>query len=218
MRLAGADRPEEFKSRTEALYDEEQQRAILAAAAVSWRRQLKLVGILVRTAPADGRAAIRRREEKVDALLPQNPASPSELRESLSELLPRHPSLVDAFVSRLTDSVGAPGADQETVLALAAENGVETTHTEAIIRALQAPRTELARRVREGIEAMQQNELRVAAPEGLAPPPPKEKARERVACGRQGEGGRFSGSPQARARRARRGARLRSMESWTICS
>ncbi|MBA2566365.1 MAG: DUF3883 domain-containing protein [Thermoleophilaceae bacterium] len=178
MRLAGADRPEEFESRTEALYDEEQQRAILAAAGVLWRRQLKLVGLLVRTAPADGRAAIRRREEEVDTLLPQNPASPIELRESLSELLPGHSSLVDAFISRLTDSVAAPGADRETVLALASEHGVETTHTYAIDRALQAPRRELARRVREGIETMQQNELRVAAPEGLAPPPPK-KERER---------------------------------------
>ena len=69
--LAGADRPEEFEGRTEALYDEEQQRAILTAAGVAWRRQLKLVGILVRTAPADGRAAIRRREDEVDKLLPE---------------------------------------------------------------------------------------------------------------------------------------------------
>jgi hypothetical protein len=178
MRLAGVDRPEEFESQTEALYDQEQQRAILAAAGVSWRRQLKLVGILVRTGPADGRAAIRRREEEVDTLLPQNPASPIELRNSLSELLPGHPSLVDAFVLRLTDSVAAPTADQETVLALAAEHGVETTHADAIIRALQAPRTELVRRVREGIETMQQSGLRVAAPAGLALPPPK-KERER---------------------------------------
>lgn len=179
MRLAGTDRPEEFDARTEALYNEEQQRAILAAAAVSWRRQLKLVGILVRTTLADGRAAIRRRDEEIDALLPQNPASPSELRESLSELLPGHPSLVAAFVSHLTDSVAAPSADQETVLALAAEHGVMTTHTDAIIRALQAPRTELARRVREGIEAMQQNDLRVAPPEGLAPPPAKKERKGR---------------------------------------
>jgi len=178
MRLAGEDQPEEFDRRTEALYDEEQQRAILAAASVSWRRQLKLVGILVRIAPADGRAAIRRREEEVDTLLPENPASPRELRESLTELLPRHPSLVDAFVSRLTDSVAAPSADRETVLALAAAHGVDTTHMDAIIRALQAPRTELVRRVREGIETLQQNELRVTSPKGLAPPPPK-KERER---------------------------------------
>ena len=175
MRLAGTDRPEEFDARTEALYDEEQQRAILAAAAVSWRRQLKLVGILVRTTPADGRAAIRRRDEEIDTLLPQNPASPIELRESLSDLLPGHPSLVAALVSRLTDSVAARGADQETVLALAAKHGVMTTHTETVIRALQAPRTELARRVRESIETMQQNELRVAPPEGLAPPPPQKE-------------------------------------------
>ena len=175
MRLAGADRPEEFESRTAALYDEEQRRAILAAAGVLWRRQLKLVGILVRTAPADGRAAIRRREEEVDTLLPQNPASPIELRESLSELLPGHPSLVDAFFSHLTDSVAAPGADRGTVLALVAEHGVDTTHVDAIIRALQAPRTELVRRVKEGIETMRQNELRVATPEGLAPPPSKKK-------------------------------------------
>ena len=175
MRLAGVDRSEEFESRTEALYDEEQQRAILAAAGVAWRRQLKLVGILVRTTPADGRAAIRRREEEVDKLLPENPASPIKLRASLSELLPGHPSLVDAFASRLTNSVAAPGADQETVLALAVEHGVETSHTDLIIRALQAPRTELARRVRESIETMQHSELHVAAPQGLAPPPPKEQ-------------------------------------------
>ena len=86
--LAGADRPEEFESRTEALYDEEQQRAILTAAGVSWRRQLKLVGILVRTAPADGRAAIRRREDEVDKLLPQNPASPIKLRASSPSCCP----------------------------------------------------------------------------------------------------------------------------------
>lgn len=178
MRLAGDDQPEEFDRRTEALYDEEQQRAILAAASVSWRRQLKLVGILVRIAPADGRAAIRRREEEVDTLLPENPASPLELRESLAELLPRHPSLVDAFVSRLTDSVAAPSADRETVLPLAAAHGVDTTHADAIIRALQAPRTQLVRRVREGIETMQHNELRVTSPKGLAPPPLK-KERER---------------------------------------
>jgi len=178
MRLAGADRRGEFERRTEALYDQEQRRAILSAAGVSWRRQLRLVGLVVRTAPADGRAAIRRREEEVDTLLPQNPASPIELRESLPELLPGHPSLVDAFASRLTDSVAAPSADQQTVLALAAEHDVDITHTEAIIRALQAPRTELARRVREGIETMQQNDLRVAAPKGLAPTPPK-KEREK---------------------------------------
>jgi hypothetical protein len=154
------------------LYDEEQQRAILTAAGVAWRRQLKLVGILVRTAPADGRAAIRRREDEVDKLLPENPASPIKLRASLSELLPGHPSLVDAFVPRLTDSVAAPGADQETVLALAAEHGVETNHTDLINRALQAPRTALSRRVRESIKTMQQNALRVATPKGLAPPPP----------------------------------------------
>ena len=184
MRLAGAERPEEFESQTEALYDEEQRRAILAAAAVSWRRQLKLIGILVRTGPADGRAAIRRREEEVDMLLPQNPASPIELRESLSELLPGHPSLVDAFVSRLTDSVAAPSADQETVLALAADHEVETTHADAISRALQAPRTELVRRVTESIETMQQSGLRVTAPEGLGLPPPKrerEKGPRKVA-------------------------------------
>ena len=182
--LAGADRPEEFETRTEALCDEEQQRAILTAAGVAWRRQLKLVGILVRTAPADGRAAIRRREDEVDKLLPENPASPIKLRASLSELLPGHPSLVGAFVPRLADSVAAPGADQETVLALAAEHGVETNHTDLINRALQAPRTALSRRVRESIKTMQQNELRVATPKRLAPPPPKkqrEKGSRRVA-------------------------------------
>lgn len=175
MRLAGLDRPEELESRTEALYNEEQQRAILARAAASWRRQLKLIGILVRTGPADGRAAIRRREEEVDTLLPQNPASPIALRDSLSELLPSHPLLVDAFVSRLTDSLATPGADQESVLQLAAGHSVETCHAETILRALKAPRTELARRVREGIETMQRDGLHVAVPEGLAPPPPKKR-------------------------------------------
>ena len=201
MRLAGADRPEEFESRTEALYDEEQRRAILAAAGVSWRRQLKLVGILVRTTPADGRAAIRRREEEVDTLLPQNPASPIELRESLSELLPGHPSLVDAFVSRLTDSVAAPGADQETVLALAAEHGVETdSHGRDHPGAPGA--SDGTRPAGEGghrDDAAERAARRSSG--GPRASAPEEGARERVAQGRQGEGRRFSGPPQARARR-----------------
>ncbi len=175
MRLADIDSPEELGDRTEALYDEEQRKAILAAAAVSWRRQLKLIGILVRTGPGDSRASIRRREEEADTLLPPNPALPTEMRDSLSELLPRHPSLVEALASRLVDSVAAPSADREAVLALAAAHDVEVGHVDVIIRALQAPRTELARRVRESIATIEENDLSIAVPEGLAPPRPKKK-------------------------------------------
>lgn len=175
MRLSGATERETFERETEALYDEEQRRSILAHAGASWRRQLKLVGILARTTPADGRAAIRRRAEEVDALLPPNPASPVALRPRLAELLPGHLQLAEEISAALSDSVAAPGADQDALLDQAAEHGIDATHVDAVLRALQAPRTELARRVRESMETMRTNELSVAVPEGLAPSPSKKK-------------------------------------------
>lgn len=173
MRLAGLDRREELEGLTEALYDPEQQRLILASIAASWRAQLKLLGILVRTGPADGRASIRRREEEVDGLLPTNPASPTALQEGLAELLPGHPSLVDALAARLIDSVAAPSTDRESILALAAEHGAEVGHVDLVARALQEPRTELARRVKDSIAALRENGLSITVPEGLAAPKPK---------------------------------------------
>ena len=195
MRLAGVDRPEEFESRTEALYDEEQQRAILAAAGVSWRRQLKLVGILVRTAPADGRAAIRRREEEVDTLLPQNPASPIELRESLSGAAARA-----SFISRRIrfpanglrrsarrgprDGSGSRGGARR------GDNSRGRDHPSA-----PSPS--------DGTRPASEGEHRDDAAEraarrgsgGSRASAFEEGARERVAQGRQGEGRRFSGPP-----------------------
>ena len=172
-----------FESRTEALYDEEQQRAILTAAGVAWRRQLKLVGILVRTAPADGRAAIRRREDEVDKLLPEPRLHRSSSTRGLRAAA--RASFAGWRVCSPPDglrrgAVRGPGDGSRS--RGRARRG--TNHTDLINRALQAPRTALSRRVRESIKTMQQNELRVATPKRLAPPPPKrqrEKGSRRVA-------------------------------------
>ena len=141
-------------------------------------RQLKLVGILARTAPADGRAAIRRREEEVDDAAAAEPGFTDRARESLSELLPGHPSLAEAFAARSRTPSRRPARTRTTLLDLAGGARRGDRSLDAVVRALQAPRTELARRVREGIETMQKNELRVAVPEGLAAPAPRRSAEE----------------------------------------
>jgi hypothetical protein len=171
VRIAGVAGRAELRERTEDLYDEEQRRQILVSAAVAWRRQLAFLGVLVRTSGADSRASIRRRAEEVDELLPARPSSPLKLRTSLAELLPGHAALAGALSDRLTDSVAAPGADREAILTLTAQHGVETRHADLITRALQAPRRELARRVRESIAAIEQDRLSVTVPLGLAPAP-----------------------------------------------
>ena len=170
LRIAGID-AEELERQTVALYDDEERGRILGAAGAAWRSQLKLLGVLAKTSPAEGRAAIRRQWELVESLLPPNPSSPRDLEEGLEKLLPGHPSLAEAIAEQLSDSIAAPGADRTALLKLAEEHGVETAHWQAVVRAQEDVGPELARRIRKSIDDIEG--LRVAVPEDLAARAPR---------------------------------------------
>jgi hypothetical protein len=93
LRLSGIESREQLEALTRTLYDAEERRRILSGAAAAWRSELRLLGILSRTSPVEGRAAIRLQAEAVDAMLPLNLSSPTELRPSLADLLPGRESL-----------------------------------------------------------------------------------------------------------------------------
>ncbi len=181
LRLSGFEGREQLEARMRALYDPEERRRILTGMAAAWRSELRLLGILLRTSPVEGRAAIRLQAEAVDAVLPVNSSSPTELRPSLVDVLPRHELFQRVLYEWLSDSVSAPGVERTQLFALADEHGIATGHEAAVVQALQAPRRELARQVRENIGAMKDQGLRVAVPKGLGPParrpeqPPKRR-------------------------------------------
>lgn len=182
LRISGVESHEQLEALTRTLYDAEERRRILTAAAAAWRSELRLLGILSRTSPTEGRAATRLQAEAVDAILPFNPSSPTELKPSLTDLLPGHESLQLTLSERLTDSVSARGADRNELLALADVHGLTTAHVSAVLQALQVPRRELARQMRESIGAMNDRGLRVAVPAGLGrlPRSPKGPSKRRT--------------------------------------
>lgn len=167
LRIADID-GEELERQTVALYDDEERRRILGATAAAWRSQLKLIGVLVRASPAEGRAAIQRHADQVESLLPPNPSSPLDLKDALAKLLPGHPTLAEEIAGQLSDSIAAPGADRSALLKLAEEHDVETSHWQAVVRAQEEVGPEQARRIRKSIDGIEG--LPVSAPERLAAP------------------------------------------------
>jgi hypothetical protein len=173
IRIAGLASVEELEARVAQLYDREEQERILRASAASWRAELLVLGTLVRTLQGDSRAAIRAQSATVEELLPVAPASPAALRPSLEALLSNHPSLASALAQRMTDALSAM-PERASLLALGIQHGLDTSHLQAVERALQGPRRELARKLRAQIARLETRSLRPSLPTGLQAAPSKE--------------------------------------------
>jgi hypothetical protein len=174
IRLAGFASPEELEASVEQLYDPEEQQRILRASAAAWRSQLALLGILARTKQGDSRAAVRGQSDTVEELLPVGPPTPAVLRPSLDDLFAAHPSLASALAVQVTDALSSV-PEKESLLAVAREHGLATDHLEAVERALQGPRRELAHRLRRQITELETESLRPELPAGLTGVQPDER-------------------------------------------
>src|SRR5260370_28987366 len=75
-RLAGCGSAAELGQRVVALFDTEERNRILRGLARDWRRQLRLIGVLVRAVPHEPRAVTRLHAQDVHPLLPANPDPP----------------------------------------------------------------------------------------------------------------------------------------------
>ena len=172
-RIAGLTSAKELEALVEQLYDREEQERILRASAASWRAELLVLGTLARTRQGDSRAAIRAQATTVEELLPVAPTSPAALRPSLDELLSTHPSLASALAGRITDALSVM-PERASLLALANEHGLATSHLQAVERALQGPRRELARKLRAQMARLETRSLRPRLPAGLQAAPTTE--------------------------------------------
>lgn len=173
MRMAGLTTDEELESLVQQLYNREEQERILRAAAASWRVELLLLGIIARTGQGDSRAAIRTHAAAVEELLPLAPTSPATLRPSLDRLFATHRSLANALSERITDALSVI-PERASLLALANEHGLATDHLQAVERALEGPRHELARKLRDQMTQLETRSLRPRLPAGLQGAPTTE--------------------------------------------
>jgi hypothetical protein len=171
--IAGLTDAKELEALVEQLYDPEEQERILRASAASWRAELFVLGTLARTRQGDSRAAIRAQATTVEELLPVAPTSPAALRPPLDELLPTRPSLANALAGRITDALSVM-PERASLLALANAHGLATGHLQAVERALQGPRRELARKLRAQMVRLETRSLRPRLPAGLQAAPATE--------------------------------------------
>jgi hypothetical protein len=185
IRLGGFTSADDLEVQIDRLYDPEEQERILRASAAEWRSQLALLGILARTHQGDSRAAVRAQADTVEGLLPLAPPSPAVLRPSLDELFATHPSLANALSDQITDAL-SDLPERGSLLALAREHGITTDHLEAVERALEGPRRELAQRLRGHMRQLETESVRPEIPVGLKAvrpaEPDKTKDRRKVAA------------------------------------
>jgi hypothetical protein len=165
-RLAGFG-VEELDAKVLLLFDEEEQRRFLRDHAARWRREIRLLAVLARTRPSATRAAIRATDEAVTAALPLNPSSPADLRDALGELLSEHPALARQIGERLAASVNVVALDRDELLSWARQDGVAVDRLALIERALETPRRDQARALKERSQRLAQRGVRPAAPPGL---------------------------------------------------
>ena len=201
VRLAGVAGLADLDALVKSLYDREEQARILRAAAAAWRNELAFLAVLARTQRGESRAAIRAQADLVDDGLPDAPSVPSDLRVSATNLFATHPSLADALAEQLNDVLAAL-PERATLLMLASEHRVETGHRADVERALEAPKSELARKLRSNIAQLKNKAVRPITPEGLQaakrpdPSPDKQGTKRKVAAVKVGAGA------DARKRRA----------------
>lgn len=192
IRLGGFGSVEALDDRVRLLFNYEEQQRVLRERAAQWRREIRLLAVLCRLGPAETRATIRAIDEVVGATLPVAPAVPSDLVEAVRALFVEHVDLGDRLAECLIDSLASLGPDRDELLALAETLGVEVGRFSTLLRALEAPRRDHARAIKDRAERMLRAGLAPTQPEGMVAPPAAAGAgtpgRKRVASVKVGEG------------------------------
>ena len=171
-RLAGCKNGGELEQRVVALFNVEERSRILRSLARDWRRQLHLIGVLVRTVPHEPRAVTRLHAEEVDRLLPLNPDLPSDLRSQLPALLPGAQGLAASLADLLLDEVTASPPDQNVIGMLLSEHGLEPGQLKGVENVLAMPAKTEARRLRAQIDQLGEHSIDISAPKTRTTAPP----------------------------------------------
>ncbi len=168
VRLARVGSVAELDARVEAFYDPEERARALRDRARLWRTELILLSTLARTVPGETRTATRSQAHEVSALLPSAPATPSELAPSLDGLLAAHSDLVQYLSTLLSDSLTSEGPDRSELMAVAEKSGLTTHLLARVVQALDEPRRDLGRDIRERAQRLRQAAVVLRPPAALA--------------------------------------------------
>ena len=101
------------------------------------------------------------------SVLSRNPSSPIDLREALDELFGEHRELASRISDQLEATVNTAAPDRKQLLAWAEHDGLATDRLEMVQRALDAPRHEHVRRLRERWRRLDQSRVRPVPPPAL---------------------------------------------------
>jgi hypothetical protein len=171
VRLAGCADPAELNHLILRLYDAQERSRILGVLAREWRRQLRLIGVLVRAAPREPRSATRMHADEVDAVLSANPAVPTDLQHALPPLLPGAANLQAELAQLLIDEVTASPPDRRVIDRLLRDHGLDPARLDEIERVLAMPARAEARRLRSQMDQLATHSVRVAPPAMRTTPP-----------------------------------------------
>lgn len=171
-RLAACGSVADLEQRVVALFDVEERSRILRGLARDWRRQLRLIGVLLRAVPHEPRATTRVHADEVDRLLPANPDRPSDLRPQLPVLLPGVPGLIASLAPLLLDEVTASPPDRKTIQTIRSAHGLEPDRLQEIEKVLAMPAKTEARRLRAQIDELVMGSIEVSPPTSRATPAP----------------------------------------------
>ncbi len=106
------------------------------------------------------------------AALPLNPSSPADLQSVLGELLGERLTLARQIGARLVASVNADFPDRDQLLAWARQDGIDVDRLATVERALEAPRRDRARAIKERSQRLTQRVVRPVVPVALRQMPP----------------------------------------------
>ncbi|MDQ6880228.1 MAG: hypothetical protein M3082_21495 [Candidatus Dormibacteraeota bacterium] len=179
-RLAGCADAAELDRRVLLLFDAEERDRILRGLARDWRREIRLIGVLLRATPHEPRSVTRLHGEEVEGLLPANADCPTALRPSLTMLFSGAPGLEEAITDLLVDQVTANPPDRRMLAQVLRDHGLDPAPLADIERVLAAPARTEVRRVRSQIDQLTSQGVQIAPPENRKAPSPTASRRSSI--------------------------------------
>lgn len=167
VRVGGFESVEALDEAVLLLYDDEERQRVVRERAAQWRREIRMLAVLTRMSPAETRSTIRTLDYSVGVALAGAPSLPSDLADALAELFVEHVELRDWLVEQLDDSILGKGPDRADLLAHASSLGVAVDRLSDLQRALDTPRRDHARAIKDRSDRLHSRSLVPAPPAGL---------------------------------------------------
>jgi hypothetical protein len=171
MEAGGFQSEDALNSAVLLLYDDEEQERLLRELVGQWRRELRLLAVLARTGPSETKATIRKSDEAICKAFPANPSRPTELLDTIAKLFVDYVSLAEELEPLLSDSVISAVPARDSLLRMAEKHGVDISRLATVERAIESPRRDQAREIKQKRARLVEKKIVPCPPLGLRPAP-----------------------------------------------